>query len=205
MSTTTKAAERLAKMRERASGKATYVEPTIEANNSDFTAQRWYDAIVDEPTIEKVREAGAYYSDAIKDGQHYVVPVGNLSTLLQQYPGIMFFYQGILVDCQQARRWLESKTERLEAERHNHYMYSEEAKAEYGAVKTTDAAKLAKADPSVIALVDGARLLAYHEHNLERLMEAFENIKYVLNHIVTIRKEKLEEVWVDPTKETSSE
>jgi hypothetical protein len=82
-------------------------------------------------------------------------------------------------------------------------MFDEEAKSKYGNLKTTDAGKLAKSDPQVVEMYDCARLLAFHEHNLDRLMEAFGNIKYVLNNIVIIRKEKLEEVWVDPTSESS--
>lgn len=197
------ASERLAALRER-KNKKNHIEPTFKKEDSDFTIERWYDKIVNDPSVQTIKDAGAYYDEAIRDGQYYVVPIGNLETLLQQYPGITYYYQGVLVDCQQARRWLESKLERLESIKHNYYMYDEEAKSQYGALKTTEASKLAKADPEVLDMADGIRLLAFHEHNLGRLMEAFDNIKYTLNHIVTIHKEKLEEVWVDPTKETTN-
>lgn len=198
-----KPSERLAKLKER-QNKTSYIEPKMDRENSDFTVQRWYDKIVETPTMEVVKQAALYYDEAIKDGQTYVVPVGNLETLLQQYPGITYFYHGILVDCQQARRWLEGKLDRLEAAKHNYYMYDEEAQAKFGVLKTTEASKMAKADTEVLDMSDAVRLLAFHEHNLDRLMQAFDNIKYVLNHIVTIRKEKLEEVWVDPTRETTT-
>ena len=199
-----KASDKLAKLRERSSTKKTFVEPTFANENSTFTIQRWYDAIRDDPSAETVKKAAAYYDEAVQDGAYYVVPTGNLQTLTEQYPGITFYYQGILVDVQQARRWMEGRVERLEAERHNYYMYDDAVKAEYGTLKTTDAAKMAKSDPRVVEMYDCARLLAFHEHNLDRLMVAFDNIKYVLNNIVTIRKEKLEEVWVDPTTESST-
>lgn len=201
----TKAADRLAKLRERNKSKTKHVEPDFNPDDrSGFVSVRWYDKIRANPTVETVKDACRYYVDAVDDGKYYVVPVGNLETLLQQHPGITFFYQSILVDVQQSRRWLEERLDRLEAARHNYYMFDEEAKAEHGVLKTTEAAKMAKADPKVLEMVDMVRLLAFHEHQLEALMGAFDNIKYTLNHIVTIRKEKLEEVWVDPTKETTN-
>lgn len=199
-----KSSERLAKLRERQQGKK-HVEPDFQQDGrSGFIAVRWYEKIRATPDVETVKEACRYYADAVEDGKYYVVPVGNLETLLQQYPGITFFYQAILVDVQQARRWMEERLDRLEASRHNYYMYDDEAKAEHGVLKTTEAAKMAKADPTILDMADMVRLLAFHEHQLEALMGAFENIKYMLNHIVTIRKEKLEEVWVDPTNETTN-
>lgn len=196
------ATERLAKLRERTSGKTDLVEPVINTKTPSFDIKRWYDTIRINPTMANVTLAGAYYAQAVDDGKFYVVPVGNLETLLEQHPGIMFYYQSILVDAQQSRRWVEERLDRLEAQKHNYYMYDEDAKTRYGVLKTTESSKLAKADPEVMEMSDCVRVLAYHEHNLEALIAAFENIKYVLNHVVTIRKEKLQEVWVDPTKET---
>lgn len=201
----TKASEKLAKLRERSKPKGSkFVEPTIVAHNSDFTTERWYDKIRATPDVTTIKGAAAYYSEAVDDGKHYIVPVGNLETLLQQHPGLTFFYQSILIDCQQSRRWLEGRLDRLEAAKHNYYMHDEEAKKDHGVLKTTEAAKMAKADPEIMELSDLVRLLAFHEHNLDALMGAFDNIKYMLNHIVTSRKEGLEEVWVDPTSETNN-
>lgn len=200
-----KAKERLAKLRERAetTGDKKRVEPVIQSGQSpDFSMMRFYDKIRANPTKTVIEEAAEYYDTAVKDGTYYVVPVGNLEELQLQQPGLNFFYRGIYVDAQQSRRWLEERLERLESQKHNYYMYSEDARAEHGVLKTTEAGKLAKADPEVMEMSDMVRLMAFHEHNLERLMEAFENIKYVLNNVVTVRKEKLEEVWVDPTQET---
>jgi len=199
-----KASEKLAKLRQRNPDKTKFVEPTFNNENSDFTIDRWYDKIRNNPTKKTVEEAAAYYDAAVQDGTYYVVPTGNLQTLTEQYPGITFYYQGIFVDVQQARRWLEGRIEKLEAERYNYYMYDDAVKEMYGTLKTTDATKMAKSDPSVVEMYDCVRLLAFHEHNIDRLMVAFDNIKYVLNNIVTIRKEKLEEVWVDPTSESST-
>ncbi len=200
------ASEKLAALRERvAKPKGGHVEPVIKPGKEPkFTIFRWFEQIRANPTSDLIGKACAYYDAAITDGTHYVVPVGVLEDLLLQQPGLAFFYRGVLVDAQQSRRWMEARLDRLEAERHNYYMFSSESKDEYGSLKTTDAAKLAKGDPAVLEMSDNVRLLAFHEHNLERLMEAFENIKYVLNHVVTLRKEGLDPVWVDPTKETSN-
>lgn len=199
----TQATSKLAALRERVAGKTSHVEPKFTPS-TDFTTKRWYDTIRATPTTEVIRSACNYYQEAFDDGKQFVVPVGNLETLSVQLPGISFYYRAILIDVQQARRWLEERVERLESELHNHYMYDDEPKAKYGALKTTEASKLAKADVRVVEMMDNVRLLAYHEHLLETLMSAFDNIKYVLNNIVIIRQEKLEEVWVDPTKETTN-
>jgi hypothetical protein len=196
--------ERLAKLRERTKPSNEIVEPKPSAGPTGFDIIRWFDKIRSNPSIELITEAGVYYDAAVKDGAYYVVPVGNLQTLQEQLPGITFFYQGILVDVQQSRRWVEERLERMEAQKHNYYMYGEEAKAKYGVLKTTESSKLAKADPEVTALSDAVRLLAFHEHNVERLIAALADLKYVLNNIVTIRENKLEEVWVDATKETKN-
>ena len=201
----TKASEKLAKLRERNKPKgSTYVEPTLKAHASGFSRELWYDKIRADPSVATVQAAGEYYATAVQDGTHYVVPVGNLETLMQQHPGITFFYQSILVDCQQSRRWMEDRQERLEAGKHNYYMHDEEAKSKHGVLKTTEASKMAKADEEVMAMAGAVRILAYHEHNLDALMAAFDNIKYMLNNVVTTRKEGLEEVWVDPTSETNN-
>lgn len=203
----TSAKDRLNRLRERtakADGE-THIEPVIKNTGpSDFTVKHFYELIRSNPSIENIKAAGEFYKEALVDGQKFIVPVGNLETLLQQLPGLTYFYRGILVDVQQIRRWLEERMNRLEAEKHNFYMYDDDVKSTYGVLKTTEAAKMAKADPTVVELGDSIRLMAYHEHRLEGLMSAFDDIKYVLNNIVTIRKENLEEVWVDPTRETKN-
>ena len=198
------ASARLAKLRERTKNPEDVIEPKTTTAGTDFTIIRWFDQIRANPSVELVQKAGAYYDAAVQDGAKFVVPVGNLQTLVLQHPGLMFLYSGILVDVQQSRRWIEERLERLEAQMHNYYMYGEEAKAKYGALKTTESSKLAKADPEVVAFSDMLRLLAFYEHNVERLVAALDNLKYSLNNVVTIREHKLEEVWVDPTQETTN-
>lgn len=202
----TSASDKLARLRERRakSEDEKYIEPTMADSKADFSVVHWYDTIRNDPSEENISAAAKFYADAVDDGKQHIVPVGNLETLLQQLPGITFFYQGILVDVQQIRRWLEERQVRLEAKMHNYFMYDDEAKSKYGTLKTTEAAKMAKACDEVVDLGNAIRLMAYHEHNMEALMDAFENIKYVLNHVVTIRKENLQEVWIDPTKETKN-
>lgn len=197
------ASEKLAKLRDRANKKS-YIEPQKTESGTSFDAERWFDRIRMKPNIHMVQEACEYYASAVEDGKNYVVPVGNLEQLVEQYPGITFFYRSIMVDAQQSRRWLDDHIIRVENDRYKYYMFDEDAKAKYGNLKTTEAGKMAKSDPVVAEIGDAIRLLAYQEHQLEALMEAFDNIKYVLNHVVNIRKEKLEEVWIDPTRETTN-
>jgi len=198
----TQTSDRLKAFRERNKPKKDIIEPVINGKDSKFATQRWYDKITLNPDIVTIKQAAEYYDAAVEDGKYYVVPVGNLETLLEQYPGITFYYQSILVDVQQSRRWLEERIARLEATKYNYYMHDSESRDKYGVLKTTEASKLAKGDSEVIAMADSICLLAFHEHNLDNLMQAFEHIKYVLNHVVNIHKENLQEVWVDPTKET---
>lgn len=203
MTTRPGASTRLAEMRQRIQRPAE--TPTIEPElkTGKFNVVRWFDAI--RADYERVYEAASYWQQAVEDGTQYVVPRGNLEELTLQQPGLKFFYGGIHIDVQQARRWWEERLERMEAEKHNYYMFDPEGKQVHGAVKTTEAAKLAKADPEIRKISDIVRLLAYHEHNVERLIKALESIDYVLNNVKELRINKQEEVWVDPTRETRNE
>lgn len=193
-----------------AKGRAKDSIKPYEDGENPFKVVRWFPAarnrlgvVGDNEFIDQVRD---YYDNAIFDGQQYIIPKGNLETLLLQLSGITYFYQGIYVDCQQIRKWLEEQAEKEELEKYAYYMYNEEAKSKLGAApKTTEAAKLAKGDDMVVRFVDMVRFFSYYENLLKNLIDAFDNNKYVLNNVVAIRKENLTEVWVDPSKETKNE
>lgn len=203
--------ERMKSLRERAKNKKSPVDSeTSNEDGEQFASKRWFHKIRSALDTDKadrvVLEAGKYYEEAILDGQRYIAPKGNLETLMLQLGGITYFYQGILVDCQQSRKWAEERGERKESEMYIHYMYSDEVKSKLGAApKTTEASKMAKADDRVKSLEDAARYLSYFENQLITLMDALQNLKYTLNNVVTIRKENLTEVWVDPAQGTKNE
>lgn len=196
--------KRLENLRNRNKDENDPIYRIVETDKS--VSKRWFHKIRSSSVDGKVIEAATdYYKESLNFGRNHVVPRGNLEDLILELPGVMFYYQAILVDCQQSRRWLEDHLERLEAKKYNFYMYDEEIKSKYGALKTTDASRFAKSDPEVAGIADYVRLLAYYEHHLSNLLATFENLKFTLNNIVTIRKEKLSEVWVDPTKESGNE
>lgn len=198
--------EKLAALRERAARPVDepIIEPDVANPDTGFKTIRWFDRVTANPTPEILKEAGVYYQQAVEDGRRYAVPLGNLQKLFEQHSGIVYYYNAILVDCQQVRRWLEMRAEIIEAERYRFYMYDEEAHMKYGAVKTTEAAKLAKSDPMVQDYAEMVRYAAYYENHLNVLVEALDNVKYTLNNIRDIRQNGLEEVWVDPTHETQN-
>lgn len=173
------------------------------APDSDFRMQRWYDAVRADRT--KVKDAADYYRAALSDATPHIVAIGHLETLLAETPGLAHFYRTISTDASQIRKWLEERYEIELAQKHKWLMNSAEAKAEYGDLKTTEAGKYAKADEGLADLMDDIRLMAYWEHMMDDVVSGFTDRGYMLNHLVTIHKEKLEAVWVDPTKETRND
>ncbi len=150
----------------------------------------------DEKTVEEVCE---YLDNVLQDGKQYVVPRGNISDILESHPGIAYYFRGIYNDVQQVRRLLETWATQKLNEKHKYYMYSEDARAEYGAVKTTDAGKLAASDEEVVQLQNHVRKMAYYEHHMENLVKSLDDLKYVIHDIITVAKEKIGDTWIDPT------
>ncbi|RMH20534.1 MAG: hypothetical protein D6698_04065 [Gammaproteobacteria bacterium] len=189
--------ERLKSLRERQDGP--HIEPDMQSGQP-FKVIEWFDTIRENPSAGNIDKAITYYKQAILDGRYYVVPVGNLQTLVEQLPGLLYFYGSILTDCQQARKILEMKTEQLLAEKKRYFMSDPEAVAKFGNLKITEVNAMAAADPEYQDMEMYARRMADAEHKLTILVDSLENLKYVLHNLVTIRKEGLEEVWVDATK-----
>ena len=154
-----------------------------------------------EATIE---DAWPYWRAVVDDAHNHLEFRGNLQTLLQEHPGLAFFYRSILTDAQQTRRWMEMKAEDKEVERYKWLMTSEEAKKEYGALKTTEAAKFAKADEEVLNLKEKVRVLADIEHHLDNVALGFQDRGIMLNRIVDVRKAGHEEVFIESNLETDN-
>jgi len=145
-------------------------------------------------------DMGEYLNDVLADASQYVVPRGSLQTILESHPGLIHYYRGIFNDVQQVRRFLENEKEHLIGEKHKHYLYSDESRAQYGAVKTTEAGKLAIADAEVKKLSSSVRMIAYYEHQFDNLVRSLDDLKYVIHDLITVTKENIGGVWINPVE-----
>lgn len=182
---------------------AVKVHAKAAGGSSEFKVVLWYNAVRKDRTL--VSEAAEYYKQAVEDARPYITAIGHLETLLAETPGLGHFYKNIHTDAQQIRRWLEERLEIESAQKYKWFMISPEAKAEYGELKTTEASKFVKADPTLADLSDDIRMMAYYDHLLDDIAHGFQNRSIMLNHIVNVRVNGLEEIWVDPTKETQNQ
>jgi len=162
----------------------------------------WYDTIVADQS--KVSEAIIYWRTVIEDASQHIHAIGHLQTLVAETPGLQFFYNGIHVDAQQSRRWFEEYVERVKAEKYKWFLTSPEAQREYGTLKVTDVNNFVKADKDYARAVDKLRSLANIEHALETVRDGFISRSIMLNRLVDIRSANLQDVWIDPTRETNN-
>jgi len=169
-------------------------------NPSKWKVIRWLDTVRND--LDKLDDAILYYRKAVEDGSKHVPILGSLEDLLAETPGLMDFYQGIRTDAQQLRRWLESFTKHQESIKYKWFHYDEQARREYGELKHTEILKYIDADENIATYHELVRLLADCEHHLEDLISSIQNRSYMLSKIADVRKSGMEEVWVDPYKET---
>lgn len=164
---------------------------------------RWFNTIRNDRG--RLNDAYEYFEEVLKDGQNDTGCVGRLEDLCLETPGLVGYYRGFLTDAQQIRRWLEEHKEVVRGKKYQWLMTSQVAKQQYGDIKTTEATNYSKIDVEVIELGDMVRIMARIEHALEDITEAIQNRSIMLTQVVAIRKSGLEEVWVDPRKETVNE
>lgn len=164
---------------------------------------RWFDIIRGDRT--RLQDAYEYFLEVINDAEPHVACVGRLEDLCLETPGLVGYYRGFLTDAQQIRRWLDEKKEEERGKKYKWLMTSQDARQEYGDLKTTEATNYSKVEVIVIELSDMARMMARIEHSLDDVVEAIQTRSIMLSHVVSIRKAGLEEVWVDPRKETTNE
>lgn len=176
--------------------------PSPEANPEQFRIQRWYETICRDRS--RLPEAITYFQSALEDGRPHITAVGHLEQLLAETPGLEHFYKGILVDAQQIRRWLEELHEIESARKFKWFMYSPEAKRIYGDIKVTEAPRLVKAEDDIAALALSIRSIANVENHLLSLIEGFAIRNINLGRIESVRRANLQEVWVDPRRETQN-
>jgi hypothetical protein len=175
--------------------------PSVEADPDDFRVLRWYETICRDRS--RLGEAIQYFHSAIANARPHITAVGHLEQLLAETPGLKHYYEGILVDAQQIRRWLEEVQEVEIARKTKWFMYSPEAARIYGNdLKITEIGKLVKAEDDIAGLAMEIRHIANVENQLLSVIEGFTIRNINLNRIVDVRKANLQEVWVDPRKET---
>ena len=179
------------------------IEKPKSEGQGKLVIKRWFDNVREHPEI--LPEAIGYFSEVIEDGSKHVTCMGHLQTLVAETPGLTLFYKCVLTDAQQIRRWLDEKANQKEATTYKWLMTSPEAKAEYGELKTTEAGKFAKADEKLLELMNNVRRIAYVEHGLDDIVVGLQSRAIMLNRLVDIRTEGLQDVWIDPTKETRNE
>ena len=168
----------------------------------EFGVKYWFQTISESVKgRERLQEAVDYYRRAIADGRQHMTACGNLEALLAETPGLEHFYKGILVDCQQVRRWLEEVHEFESARKYKWFM-SAEAQRQYGELKTTEITKLVKAEDNIATLAFAIRTVANVENHLMSLIEGFATRNINLGRIQQIRQANLQDVWVDPTGAT---
>lgn len=182
---------------------------------SELKAQRWFDAVRDscddledkaerDALIDTVVAAAEYWLTVKGDSERHLLVVGKLEQLVSENTGLAFFYNGFHTDALQVRKYLEMMLENYEAKKYVWFQTDPDAKAEYGKLSATDLRNYVKADDIVQILNDCIRLVADRQHELEDIRTGFEGRGYSLKTIADMRIAKLEEVWVDGTRETEN-
>lgn len=183
--------------------------------DANFKSVRWFDQIrgaatdLDEEKelnnlVDTVVKAAEYYADAYEDAKKHLLIVGKLEHLMTENTGLAFFYNGIHTDALQSRMYLDTLLENHKAKLYTWYTTDPEAKMEYGKLTATEATNLVKSNDVVEVLNDCIRLIANRQHMLEDVRDGFNNRGYNLRKITDMRIAKLEEVWIDGSRETEN-
>ena len=186
------------------------------AKKAELKAMRWFDTVREacddlcDPEergklVDAVVGASEYYLKAKEDSDRHLLVVGRLEQLVTENTGLAFFYNGIHTDALQVRKYLEMLLEGYEAKKYVWFQTDPDAKAEYGSkLSATDLRNYIKADDVVQILNDCIRLIADRQHVLEDVRDGFTTRGFSLKTIADMRIAKLEEVWVDGTRETNN-
>lgn len=183
---------------------------------NDLKAMRWFDTVRDAcddlddtdergALIDAVIAASEYYSKAKEDAAAKMVMQNTLENLLVENTGFAFFYNGIHTDALQVRKYLEFMLDHYESKKYVWFQTSADGRAMLGTKPTaTDLRNHIKADDIVVTLNDCIRLIADRQHEMEVVRDGFNVRGYNLKTITDIRVAKLEEVWIDGTRETKN-
>lgn len=164
---------------------------------------RWFDTVRGD--IEKIDDAIKYFKEVVTTAEPHITAIGKLETLVAETPGLVYFYKGFLTDSGQIRKWLEVVYENEQAEKYKWFQTSSAAKAKYGELKVTDIKKFVDADEDLAEISTLIRIMANVEHQFDDICLGLQSRSIMLSHLVAIRKEGLEEVWIDPNKDDNSQ
>ena len=183
---------------------------------TDRRAKRWFNAIRDankdfddkdkrNAFIDAVMDASDYYETVEKDVPNELLIVGKLESMVTENTALAYFYNSLHTDALQVRKYLENTLSDYEAKKYVWFQTSSDGKAMLGIKPTaTDLRNHIKADSNVQILNDCIRLIADRQHMLEDIRDSFSIRGFNLKTITDIRIAKLEEVWIDGTRETTN-
>lgn len=179
-------------------------------------AVRWFDKVrdaygdLDDPDdreifIDAVIDASEYFSKVEESSGNEMLIVGRMEGMIQENAALAYYYNTIHTDALQIRKYLETVLADYEVKKYVWYQTSSDGRALLGSKPTaTDLKNHIKASDIVTLLNDCIRLIADRQHILEDLREGFVTRGYNLKTITDIRVAKLEEVWLDGTRETNN-
>lgn len=179
-------------------------------------AQRWFDRVrdayddLDDPDnktafIDAVIGASDYFLEVEKASGNEMLIVGLMEGMIQENAALAYYYNTIHTDALQIRKYLETVLADYEVKKYVWFQTTSDGRAMLGSKPTaTDLRNHIKATDVVTLLNDCIRLIADRQHILEDLREGFVTRGYNLKTISDIRVAKLEEVWLDGTRETNN-
>jgi len=163
---------------------------------AEIRGEGWFEAVKNDMKIAP--QAIEYYKTVLQDSKKHISLIGALETLLLETPGLAHWYRQITIDAQMLERLFIDRKESLTKKKYHEYA----ADPKFEGMKTTELQKLAASDEQVLVLEEWTRLFEYYKKSLDNVCQFFEDRKYTLNNIKDIRVNKLEEVWIDSSKET---
>lgn len=179
-------------------------------------AQRWFDTVrhayddLDDAVkktkfIDAVIGASDYFLRVEKESGNELLIVGRLESMLQDNIALGYFYNSVHTDALQIRKYLETVLADYEYKKYVWYQTTDDGRALLGSKPTaTDIKNHIKSEDVVTLLNDCIRLIADRQHVLEDLRDGFISRGFTLKTITDIRIAKLEEVWIDGTRETEN-
>jgi len=184
---------------------------------SNRRAQRWFDKVRDacndlydederNAFIDTVVDASDYYLSVEADVPKELMIVGRLESMVSENTALAYFYNTLHTDALQVRKYLENVLSEYEAKKYVWFQTTADGKAMVGTKPTaTDIRNHIKSDDIVLLLNECIRLIADRQHVLEDIRDSFNTRGFNLKTITDIRVAKLEEVWIDGTRETNND
>lgn len=164
----------------------------------------WYPEIALAEDVSKLPDAIAYYEQAQKDGERYLVPKGNLETLLTAQAGIVYYYESAYNDAQKISKWLEERLSHAKACKHV-WFQTAEGRNLYGDLKATDLKQYIEADNTIFDLVEQLGYIDAAKLGLSSLVERLRERGIYLSMVAKLRAAGQSEIMIDASQESPLE